>query len=46
MDRGSEQIPCLMNAIIKENKVPSDWHGGYIISLLKAKEMYVVITEG
>ena len=37
LDRNGEQIARLMNAIFKENKVPSDWHDSYVMSLFKGK---------
>lgn len=37
LDRNNEKIARLMNAIFKENKVPSDWHDSYIASLFKGK---------
>ena len=37
VNRSSEQIAHLLNAIIKENKTQSDWNDSYIISLIKGK---------
>ena len=39
-DQYSPLIADLINATVKEGKVPEEWNNGYIVSLLKAKVVH------